>query len=54
MIFYGLADYRMTGSELGQVIEFYPFREEAELALREVSSPTNLVGTVRSASSKST
>jgi hypothetical protein len=34
--FYGLADYRMTGSELGEVIEFYPSREEAEQALQDV------------------
>jgi hypothetical protein len=34
--FYGLADYRLTGSELGEVIEFYSSREEAEEALRGV------------------
>lgn len=34
--FYGLADYRMVGSELGEVIEFYSSREEAEDALRDV------------------
>jgi hypothetical protein len=36
VIFYGLADHRMTGSELGEVIEFYASQQEAEQALREV------------------
>jgi hypothetical protein len=36
MTFYGLADNRLAGSELGEVIEFYLSREEAEKALREV------------------
>jgi hypothetical protein len=34
MTFYGLADYRLSGS--GKIIEFYPSREEAEAALRDV------------------
>jgi hypothetical protein len=33
---YGLTDYRLAGSELGEVIEFYSSREEADEALREV------------------
>jgi hypothetical protein len=36
MTFYGLADYRLAGSELGEVIEIYPSLEEAEQALRDV------------------
>jgi hypothetical protein len=36
MIFYGLADYRMARSELGEIIEFYSTQREAEQALREV------------------
>jgi hypothetical protein len=36
--FYGLADYRLVGSGLGEVIEFYLSREEAESALRDVLS----------------
>jgi hypothetical protein len=36
VIFYGLADYRMAGSDLGEVIEFYSSQEEAERALRDV------------------
>jgi hypothetical protein len=34
--FYGLADYRMTGSELGEIIEFYSSQQEAEQALQDV------------------
>jgi hypothetical protein len=34
--FYGLADYRMSGSELGEIIEFYLSQQEAEQALRDV------------------
>jgi hypothetical protein len=34
MILYGLADYRLR--DFGEVIEFYPSREEAETALRDV------------------
>ena len=36
MTFYGLADYRRAGSELGDVVEFYRSREEAEEALADV------------------
>ena len=36
MTFYGLADYRLSGSELGEVIEFFPSLELAEEALRDV------------------
>ena len=36
MTFYGLTDFRLAGSELGEVIEFYSSREEAEEALRDV------------------
>lgn len=32
MTFYGLADYRLSGSELGEVIEFYLSRDEADQA----------------------
>jgi hypothetical protein len=34
--YYGLADFRLAGSELGGVVEFYLSREEAEAALRGV------------------
>jgi hypothetical protein len=34
MTFYGLADYSLR--DFGEVIEFYPSREEAEAALRDV------------------
>jgi len=34
--FYGLTDSRLVGSALGEVIEFYSSREEAEEALRDV------------------
>jgi hypothetical protein len=36
MTFYGLADYRLADSELGELVEFYSSREEAENALAEV------------------
>ena len=36
MNFYGLADYTLGGSKLGEVIEFYSSRKEAEQALKEV------------------
>jgi hypothetical protein len=36
MIFYGLTDSRLAGSELGEVIEFFPSREQAEDALRQI------------------
>lgn len=36
MIFYGLADSRLAGSELGEVIELFPSREQAEDTLRQV------------------
>jgi hypothetical protein len=36
MIFYGLADHRLSGSDLGEVIDFYPSREEAGQVLRDV------------------
>jgi hypothetical protein len=36
LTFYGLTDFRLAGSELGEVIEFYSSREEAEEALRDV------------------
>jgi hypothetical protein len=36
MIFYGLADYRLSGTELGEVIEIYVSRAEADQALRDV------------------
>jgi hypothetical protein len=34
--FYGLADYRLSGSDLGEVTEFYSSQQEAEEALRDV------------------
>jgi hypothetical protein len=34
--FYGLADSRLVGTELGEVIEVYVRREDAEQALRDV------------------
>jgi hypothetical protein len=36
MTFYALTDSRLADSGLGEVIEFYGSREEAEEALREV------------------
>jgi hypothetical protein len=36
MIFYGLADSRLAGSELSEVVEFFPTRKQAEEALRQV------------------
>jgi hypothetical protein len=36
VILYSLADYRMSGSELGEIIEFYSSQQEAEQALRDV------------------
>ncbi|MEK6275527.1 MAG: hypothetical protein AABM30_09335 [Actinomycetota bacterium] len=36
MIFYALADSRLTDSGLGEVVEFFASREEAEKALRDV------------------
>jgi hypothetical protein len=36
MTFYGLADYRLSGCELGEIIEFYSSQHEAEQALRDV------------------
>jgi hypothetical protein len=33
---YGLADSRLAGDELGEVIELYVRREDAEAALRDV------------------
>jgi hypothetical protein len=36
MIFYALTDARLAGNELGQVVEFFVSREEAEAALRDV------------------
>jgi hypothetical protein len=36
MVFYALTDSRLAGSEFGQVVEFYPSREEAAGALRDV------------------
>ena len=36
MPFYALTDSRLTDSGLGEVIEFYSSREEAEKALRDV------------------
>jgi hypothetical protein len=36
VIFYGLADRRLSDSELGEVIEFYSSQQEAEQALRDV------------------
>ncbi len=36
MIFYGLADSRLVGTELGEVIEMFASREQAEDALRQV------------------
>jgi hypothetical protein len=35
-IFFGLVDRRLAGSELGEVIEFFPTREQAEQVLRKV------------------
>jgi hypothetical protein len=34
--FYGIADSRLVGSELGEVIELYVRREDAEQALEDV------------------
>jgi hypothetical protein len=34
--FYGLADSRLIGTEVGEVIELYVRREDAEQALRDV------------------
>jgi hypothetical protein len=36
MTFYGLVDYRLAGTALGEVIEIYSSREEAGNALRDV------------------
>ena len=36
LTFYRFADYTLSGSELGEVIEFYVSPEEAEAALRDV------------------
>jgi hypothetical protein len=36
MRFYGLVDRRLIGSELGEVVELFASREEAEDALRQV------------------
>lgn len=36
MIFYGLVDSRLAGTELGEVIEFFPSRELAAKAMSEV------------------
>lgn len=36
MTLYGLADSRLVGHELGEVIELYVRREDAEQALRDV------------------
>ena len=36
MTFYGLADRRLTGSELGEVFEFFVTAAEAEAALCDV------------------
>jgi hypothetical protein len=36
MTLYGLADSRLAGDELGEVIELYVRREDAEQALRDV------------------
>jgi hypothetical protein len=36
VIFYGLADYRLSGCQLGEIIEFYSSQQEAEQVLREV------------------
>lgn len=36
MTFYGLADSRLAGSKLGEVVEFFTTRVQAEQAMREV------------------
>ena len=36
MTFYGLADYRHTRSELGEVVELFALRGAADQALEEV------------------
>ncbi len=36
MTFYGLTDARLVGSELGEVVEFFGSREDAEEAPRQV------------------
>jgi hypothetical protein len=36
LIFYSLADPRLAGTDLGEVIEFFPTRGLAEQAMREV------------------
>jgi hypothetical protein len=36
VLFYGLADSRLTGSDLGEVVELYVEREQAENDLGEV------------------
>jgi hypothetical protein len=36
LVFYALTDSRLIDTELGEVIEFFASREEAEEALRDV------------------
>lgn len=36
MVFYALTDSRLIDSKLGEVVEFFGSREEAEKALRDV------------------
>jgi hypothetical protein len=36
VLLYALADSRLAGTELGEVVEFYLSREEAEAALHDV------------------
>jgi hypothetical protein len=36
VIFYGLADHRLADSELGEVVEFFASRDEADEALQQV------------------
>jgi ABC-type sugar transport system substrate-binding protein len=36
MTFYALTDSRLTDTELGEVVEFYASREQAEAALSDV------------------
>jgi hypothetical protein len=36
LVFYALTDSRLTDTELGEVVEFFASREEAEKALRDV------------------
>jgi hypothetical protein len=36
VVFYALTDSRLTDTDLGEVVEFFASREEAEKALRDV------------------